>query len=56
MAEDSREFLHRIDSADLPQRDQLARIVDLYNRIKYGRDGADELALRDLRSLVNGIR
>ena len=53
-AEDTRAFLQRV-AADYPQRQQLARIVDLYNLIKYGRDGATQDSLRQLRELVNGL-
>ncbi len=55
-AEDTRAFLRRIDASGYPQRDRLARIIELYNRIKYGRDADSESALADLRSLVNDIR
>ena len=55
-AEDSRAFVARVAAAGYPERDRLARIVDLYNRIKYGRDGASEAALADLRRLVSAIR
>ncbi len=55
-AEDTRAFLRRIDASGYPQRDRLARIIELYNRLKYGRDADSESALVDLRSLVNDIR
>ncbi len=55
-AEDSRAFLARIADAGDPDRDRLARIVDLYNRIKYGRTGPSDAALDDLRKLVGTIR
>ncbi len=55
-AEDSRAFLDRIADRKIVERERLARIADLYNRIKYGRDGASEAALADLRRLVNTIR
>ncbi len=55
-AEDSRAFLARVTSTEIPERDRLARIVDLYNRIKYGREGPSDAALADLRKLVGTIR
>ena len=55
-AEDSRAFVERIADSNLAERDRLARIVDLYNRIKYGRDGPSDAALADLRRLVGTIR
>jgi len=54
-AEDSRAFLQRLSERDLPQRDQLARIIELYNRVKYGRQGPSAAALDNLRSMINSI-
>lgn len=54
-AEDTRAFLQRMPREELPQREQIARIVDLYNHIKYGRRGASTRALGDLRSMINSI-
>jgi hypothetical protein len=55
-AEDSRAFLCRIATPELAQREQLARIIDLYNRIKYARDGDSPLARKQLRSLINSLQ
>ncbi len=55
-SEDTRAFLVRIDTQELAQREQIGRIVDLYNRIKYGRGGdQNRPLLNNLRSLVNSI-
>ncbi len=54
-SEDTRAFLDRLREHDVAQQEQIARIVELYNRIKYGRAGGSVAALRDLRSLVNSI-
>jgi len=53
-AEDTRAFLQRVE-ADYPKRQQLAGIVEIYNRIKYGREGATSRSLQQLRELVNTI-
>jgi transglutaminase-like putative cysteine protease len=60
-SEDSRAFLQRISSQPIPsqqlaQPDQLARIIDLYNRIKYGRDGDSTLLLKQMRSMINSLQ
>jgi transglutaminase-like putative cysteine protease len=55
-AEDSRAFLCRVATPELAQREQLARIIDLYNRIKYARDGDSPLARKQLRSLINSLQ
>jgi hypothetical protein len=55
-AEDTRAFLQRAAQSDFRQHDQLAKIIDLYNLIKYGRQGASERSLDRLRSMVNSIR
>ncbi len=55
-AEDTRAFLARLPQDVLPQRDQIAAIVELYNRIKYGRHGASPRALNTLRSMINSVR
>ncbi len=54
-SEDTRAFLDRLRGQDVTQQEQIARIVELYNRIKYGRAGGSAAALRDLRRLVNSI-
>ena len=53
-SEDTRAFLQRVAS-DYPQRSQLAKIVEIYNRVKYGREGVDEVSIKQLRELVNAI-
>ncbi len=53
--EDTRAFLRRVAADDFPQRDELAGIIDLYNRIKYGRSGATPQALDQMRSLINSL-
>ncbi len=55
-AEDTRAFLQRAKRSDYPQSAQLARIVDLYNRIKYGRQGPNRHSLDELRNLINAIQ
>ena len=55
-AEDTRAFLQRVESSHLNQRDQVSKIIDLYNLIKYGRSKRNALSLGNLRSLVNSIR
>ena len=55
-SEDTRAFLRRVAADDFPQRDQLEHIIDLYNRIKYGRSGASPLALNQMRSLINSLQ
>ena len=55
-AEDTRTFLLRITKRDFPQQELLANIVELYNRIKYGRQGSSQSALDNMRSMINSIR
>ena len=54
-AEDTRAFLQRLPQQDLPQREQIAGIIELYNHIKYGRRGASTRAVNNLRTLINSI-
>jgi len=54
-SEDSRAFLERISDRDFPQREQLADIIELYNRIKYGRPGASVSNLNSMRTLINSL-
>jgi len=54
-AEDTRAFLQRLPQEELAQGEQIARIVELYNRIKYGRYGASTRALGNLRTMINSI-
>ena len=55
-AEDSRAFLERVATPGFEQREQLARIVDLYNHIKYGREGNSPLARKQFSALINSMR
>jgi len=55
-AEDTRAFLERLTAREFPQTEQLADIVELYNRIKYGRQGNSQSALSRMRSMVNLIQ
>jgi transglutaminase-like putative cysteine protease len=55
-AEDTRAFLVRVATPDFPQGEQLASIVELYNRIKYGRVSSSQAALNKMRSMVNSIQ
>ncbi len=55
-AEDTRAFLRRAERSDYPQSAQLAKIIELYNRIKYGRQGSNRHSLEQLRTLVEDIR
>jgi transglutaminase-like putative cysteine protease len=55
-AEDTRAFLVRVATRDFPQREQLADIVELYNRIKYGRHDNAQSALRNMRTMIDSIR
>ena len=60
-SEDSRAFLQRISSQPIPsqqlaQADQLARIIDLYNHIKYGRHGDSTLLLKLMRSMIKSLQ
>ncbi len=54
--EQLRGFLQRAERSDYPHSAQLARIVDLYNRIKYGRLGSNRHSLEELRSLINALQ
>jgi transglutaminase-like putative cysteine protease len=54
--EDSRAFLRRIESSGFEQKTQLAKIIELYNLIKYGAARQNTLALNNMRLLVNSIK
>jgi hypothetical protein len=54
-SEDTRAFLQRVSQQDFAQREQLARIIELYNRIKYGRDGNSPPALNSMRSMIKSM-
>ncbi len=55
-SEDSRLFLQRVAGNGLAQQQQLAKIIDIYNRIKYGGIGENKAALSQLRSLVDSLK
>ncbi|MBT8434393.1 MAG: DUF3488 and transglutaminase-like domain-containing protein [Gammaproteobacteria bacterium] len=55
-AEDSRAFLQRAADRDFPQREQLAAIVELYNRIKYGREDDTDRRLSNMRKLIKSLQ
>ena len=55
-SEDSRLFLQRVTGNGLAQQQQLAKIIDIYNRIKYGGIGENKAALAQLRSLVDSLK
>ena len=55
-AEDTRAFMRRISTPELAQSDQLERIIDLYNRIKYGPDGGSPQALQQMRNMINSLQ
>lgn len=55
-SEDSRLFLQRVAEGGLVEQQQLAQAIDIYNRIKYGRMGANKAALAQLRSLVDSLK
>ena len=53
-AEDTRAFLRRI-TVDGAQHNQIARVIELYNRIKYGPIGVTPDSVRELRQRVDAI-
>ena len=55
-SEDTRAFLQRVKSRGFSQPGQVAKVIELYNLIKYGSDKPDALSLSELRMLVNSIR
>jgi len=55
-AEDTRAFLQRVKSSGLDQREQISKIIDLYNLLKYGRNQSQTRLLNYLQSLVTSIR
>jgi transglutaminase-like putative cysteine protease len=54
-AEDTRVFMLRVATSDFPKSEQLAKIVELYNRIKYGRQDSSQSALHQMRSMINSF-
>jgi len=55
-SEDTRAFLQRVKSRGLREWSQIAKIIELYNLIKYGPDNSNAQSLNNLRSLVHSIR
>jgi len=55
-AEDSRHFLQRIHDANIDQYEQMTKIVNLYNNIKYGQIDASKSRYKQLVGLVDSIR
>ena len=55
-SEDTRAFLERVADQDFPQREQLADIVELYNRIKYGRQDDTSRRLNSMRTLIKSLQ
>jgi transglutaminase-like putative cysteine protease len=55
-SEDTRAFLERVSDRDFPQREQLADIVELYNRIKYGRQEDTSHRLNSMRTLIKSLQ
>ena len=55
-SEDTRAFLQRIKSRGFREWSQVAKIIELYNLIKYGPDNSNAQSLNNLRSLVHSIR
>ncbi len=55
-AEDTRAFLLRITLDDYPQYERLADIIELYNRIKYGRLENSRSELGNLRAMIDSFR
>lgn len=54
-SEDTRAFLERVADRGFLQREQLADIVELYNRIKYGRQDDTSRRLNSMRTLVKSL-
>ena len=55
-SEDTRAFLERVADRGFPQREQLADIVELYNRIKYGRQDDTSRRLNSMRTLIKSLK
>jgi hypothetical protein len=55
-AEDTRAFVRRISTPELAQSAQLERIIDLYNRIKYGRNASSPQALQQMRNMIESLQ
>ncbi len=55
MAEDNRHFLLRIAESDIEQYERIALVINLYNRIKYGRITDSEKRTTQLAGLIARI-
>ncbi len=55
-AEDTRKFLRRVSLSNIAEAEQLAKIIDLYNLIKYSRAGVTQSSIHKLRGMVKAIR
>ena len=55
-SEDSRHFLSRVSQSRIEQVEQVARIINLYILIKYGRERNLDRETSELRDLVRGLR
>ena len=55
-AEDNRRFLKRINKSDIEQREEIGKIINLYNAIKYGRHKTLAEREKTLNDLINSIR
>ena len=55
-AEDNRNFLERIYNADIDQYQQMSKIINLYNSMKYGRNDDSTNRYKQLAGLVDSIR
>lgn len=55
-AEDNRRFLKRIRKSDIDQREEIGKIINLYNAIKYGRKKTSVEQEKELHDLINSIR
>ena len=55
-AEDNRHFLQRIHDANIDQYEQMTKIINLYNNMKYGRSDDSTSRYKQLVGLVDSIR
>jgi len=55
-AEDNRHFLQRIHESGIDQQDQMTKVINLYNNIKYGRYDNSVNHYKLLTGLVDSIR
>jgi len=55
-AEDNREFLKRIKKSAIDQHEEIGKIINLYNAIKYGQENTSAQRQKELADLINSIR